>query len=272
MESRGAKIFAGFLLGAIAGYLVGDLIAYYVAPEYYTEEELEELENYKNLYGDPAAKEPQDHIHVGVTSHQPTEEEKNMRKVNYSSYFGDGEEKPPVEELVAKYNDPEYVEPDEDEDDEFEDLEDVETDVPLNDLDTLLENRDENDIYIMTPEEYAENASGFKQITLNYYNQDDVLTYENDQPLESGRVEKVIGDAALLSFGLYSDDPSVVYVCNPHLKGEYEIILQEEVSYEEKMTGTIPAQIKPKVVHNAFEDYEEPSVEEFGEEEDVPRS
>jgi len=255
MESKGLNIFVGMLIGAVVGYVAGQIIADIVAPEYYTDEELEEMLNELDEIAEKAGyKElkPAHNIKVNKGNAMP--------KKNYADIFN-GENKPELASLVKKYNDPDYVEDDETTTDDIgggggdEDTEIIT-------YADYLEQIEDEEIYIMSKEDFEENVSGFKQITLNYYPEDDVLTYDNDTPVQS--IEKVLGTEALINFGLFSDDPDIVYVANPKFKGEYEVVRQNG-SYEEIVLGKPGKKAAKKVKeeesilpetehHNVFED------------------
>ena len=102
----GRNVLAGMLIGGLVGWLVGELLADQFAPEYYTEEELEELTRLYNTN----VKEPEEHTHipaVAMKPHKATEENLTMPKKDYRSKY-QGPEKPELEKLVNKYNNPDY--------------------------------------------------------------------------------------------------------------------------------------------------------------------
>ena len=76
--------------------------------------------------------------------------------------------------------------------------------------------------YIITPEEYSE--SDCPQETLNYY-QDGVVTDQYDDPISDDTVELWVGRESLNHFGEYEEDS--VFVHNPHLNCDYEILADE---------------------------------------------
>ena len=82
--------------------------------------------------------------------------------------------------------------------------------------------------FIIHQDEYHSNESGFDQVTYNYFGGDDVLVDERGVPVFKHH-EKV----GNLSFGKGSNDPHVVYIRNPELETEYEVLYNED-SY----TGT----------------------------------
>lgn len=262
------KILLGAGVGAFVGYILGTILADQIAPEYYTDEELDELEQNKRetiAYAELTEKykegsKPEKKLKPGLHINKDDGEKTNMgQKKNYAGMF---EPKEPLEKLVRKYNQGEV----DDEEDYLEDEEDyelVDNDEPSweveesdsNDFDEYEAMRDETKPYFLSEDEYDDNATGFKQVILKYYEGDDVVTDENNLPL-NGNVERVVGDEALISFGLFSSDFDVVHVCNPKLKGEYKIV-RHSGAYSDATFGPVkPAKDKsPSIeIHNVFKD------------------
>jgi len=79
---------------------------------------------------------------------------------------------------------------------------------------------EEKDISIISITDYL-NAEDFEQITLNYYD-DDVVTDEHDNPIS--QPIQILGNDALVSFGVLSGDEDVVYVRNRTKQAIYEIV------------------------------------------------
>lgn len=73
--------------------------------------------------------------------------------------------------------------------------------------------------YVISVEEWAANKTGFSQQTLEWYSGDKTLCDEDNVPVYNP--EKIVGR---LEFGRGSGNPDVVYVRNPSLKAEYEIV------------------------------------------------
>lgn len=76
--------------------------------------------------------------------------------------------------------------------------------------------------YIISHQEFLENDGDFEQQTVTYFEGDDVLADETQAPVQNPL--KLIGDEALSSFGYGSDDNRIVYVRNPKLEVDLEII------------------------------------------------
>lgn len=77
--------------------------------------------------------------------------------------------------------------------------------------------------YIIHQDEYHSNESGFDQLTYNYYAGDDVLVDERGVPVF--KHQDRVGN---LTFGKGSNDPHVVYVRNPELEVEYEVLYNDD--------------------------------------------
>jgi hypothetical protein len=87
------------------------------------------------------------------------------------------------------------------------------------DPDSEEEDRDEDSPYIITHEEFAVNEHDFTQITLTYYEGDNLLADDKQQVVFSW--DNVVGE---LKFGHGSNDPNVVYIRNHQLGTEYEVL------------------------------------------------
>lgn len=90
------------------------------------------------------------------------------------------------------------------------------------DYDKEIVKREENNDfpYVIHVDEYTRNDLGFRQETLTYYQQDDVLADVNDNAIHNW--PKLTGE---LTFGYGSGSPNVVYIRNEPLRHEWEILL-----------------------------------------------
>ncbi len=88
--------------------------------------------------------------------------------------------------------------------------------------------------YIISLDEFADEFQEFDKITLYYYELDDTLTEENEEVIID--VSDVVGDEALSEFGTESNNDDIVYVRNPSLRADYEIIRLVK-SYQETVLG-----------------------------------
>lgn len=96
-----------------------------------------------------------------------------------------------------------------------------------------LQRRTPNTPYIIHQDEYMANESEFSQVTLTYYEGDDVLA-DTDDSIITNRLQ-IIGDH-LGRFGHGSDDWDVLYIRNPHLEMEYEVCRVQK-SFEVEVEG-----------------------------------
>lgn len=85
-----------------------------------------------------------------------------------------------------------------------------------------VEARDPEFAYIISYEEFMENAPDHTQIELAYYDEDDVVADDRDIPLDDP--DDTIGPEALSHFGYGSKDPNTVYVRNERLDSDYQIV------------------------------------------------
>lgn len=96
------------------------------------------------------------------------------------------------------------------------------------------DDRDIGKPYVISQEEFMENAPGWQQVTLTYYRGDNALVDEREDMIENR--EKVIGLECLDLFGQHSSDPNVVHVRNEQLGLDFEVVLHE-TSYAEEVLG-----------------------------------
>jgi hypothetical protein len=75
--------------------------------------------------------------------------------------------------------------------------------------------------FIMHMEEFQQSECSH-QVTITYFEGDDVLVDESDEVIS--KKDEVVGMEHLSKFGFGSGDPNVVYVRNPKLDIEYEIL------------------------------------------------
>lgn len=79
----------------------------------------------------------------------------------------------------------------------------------------------------------------YEDVTYTYYEKDDVLTNEREEIMNAEDREQVVGEANLERFGHGSDNNDLVYVRNPKLEMDIEII-KSNGSYSEEVHGFIP--------------------------------
>lgn len=76
--------------------------------------------------------------------------------------------------------------------------------------------------YVISMEEYMENEHDHEQVTMTYYEGDNVLSDERDKHVED--VNGCVGRANLMLFGIGSGDPNVVLVRNERLRMDFEVL------------------------------------------------
>lgn len=116
------------------------------------------------------------------------------------------------------------------------DDDDEDDDTDAFDYDEELKHRGEIEPYVISHDEFMENEMDSSQITLTFYEGDDVLTDEKEQPIPD--VEETIGEDNLQRFGHGSRDPNVVYIRNPRLDVDFEVTLSKG-NYTEEVLGFI---------------------------------
>lgn len=89
--------------------------------------------------------------------------------------------------------------------------------------------------YVISFEEYME-GKGYSQTHMTYYEGDDVLTDENDIPIEE--VEATVGNDNLSRFGHGSKDVNLVYVRNDRVELDIEIA-RSTGKFSEEVSGFI---------------------------------
>jgi hypothetical protein len=90
--------------------------------------------------------------------------------------------------------------------------------------------------YVITHDEYYENAADWEQVTLTYYENDDVLLDESDTPVPDS--DSLVGDKNLTRFGHGSKDNNVVYIENDDLQLLFEVV-RNKGNYARDVLGFI---------------------------------
>jgi len=94
---------------------------------------------------------------------------------------------------------------------------------------------------LITQDEFMENEPEHEQATLTYYEKDDQLTGEKDDPIDNA--ELVVGTEYKTKFGWESSDEHTVHIRNEGLHMDFEVVRSER-SYEEEV-GVPPDQSIP---------------------------
>lgn len=99
------------------------------------------------------------------------------------------------------------------------------------DYEKELQTRTSSEPYVLHKDEFYANELDYVQVTLTYYNGDDILVDEDDTPVYN--YHQVVGQT---KFGHGSGDPNVVYVRNDKRKAEYEILFDPGM-YSKEVLG-----------------------------------
>ena len=89
-----------------------------------------------------------------------------------------------------------------------------------------------------------ENDKEFNQVTLTYFEGDEVLSDERDQTVDD--VDGLAGEDNLQRFGHGSGDPNVLYIRNEHISLDMEI-LRSKGKYTHEVLGFIEHSDQPKI-------------------------
>jgi hypothetical protein len=102
--------------------------------------------------------------------------------------------------------------------------------------------RTPNKPYIITHDEFMNAERDYTQVTLTYFEGDDVLTDEQDAPVED--VEGTVGEQNLFRWGHGSKDNNIVYIRNERLELEFEV-LRSNGDYAKEVLGFIEHSDRP---------------------------
>lgn len=112
-----------------------------------------------------------------------------------------------------------------------------------------------NDPYIITADEFSEGDRDYHQVSLTYYEGDEVLCDDQDQIVTES--DKTVGDENLGNFGYGSNDPNVVYIRNERLSIDIEI-LRSDGKYAKEVLGFDDGELKHSDRRpRKFRDYDE---------------
>ena len=100
----------------------------------------------------------------------------------------------------------------------------------------VIDREDPRHPHVITCEEFAEDNPEYEKITLAYFEEDDVLA-DDDGMIDN--TEYIVGSVALRRFGVGSRDPNIVYVRNPAISADFEIVKSHK-SYVETILGVPP--------------------------------
>lgn len=94
----------------------------------------------------------------------------------------------------------------------------------------------QNTPYIISNETFFQNTREYDQSTLTYYEGDDILVDEIDEPIQDP--DMVVGEANLSKFGHGSKDNNIVYVRNDVLGLDFEVV-RRHGKYAQEVLGYI---------------------------------
>lgn len=110
------------------------------------------------------------------------------------------------------------------------------------DLEAEKENRSPDRPYVIHVDEFLENETEYSQNSISYFEGDEVLVDEMDQPIRD--IQGVVG-VENLSFGYGSRDKNVVYIRNDRLEIDFEVT-RSEGKYTTEVLGFIEHSDKPR--------------------------
>jgi len=90
--------------------------------------------------------------------------------------------------------------------------------------------------YVISQEEFMQNDSSHEQVTVTYYQGDDVLSDERDKPIED--VDATVGELNLQRFGHGSKDHNIVYVRNERIGLDLEVV-RSKGKYAQEVLGFV---------------------------------
>jgi hypothetical protein len=156
--------------------------------------------------------------------------------------------KPHLEEVMKDLGYQKTVEPEEDEDEEEPETKNIFDRPPLPpwNYDREMSNRTPEHPFVIHLEEF-EQSEYSHQITLTYFEGDDILIDETEEIIPDTVRDGVVGEDSLTLFGHGSNDPHLVYVRNTKLQTDYEIILDRD-HYAKKILGL---EEDPTIEHSA---------------------
>lgn len=208
LSNRAARTLIFAAIGAAAGYFIGGLVVNGIAGEEYEvvetiEEEIVEVDDITDTKA------------VAKALRERPQKQKAIIR-DYSTVKI--REKGDLKTLASRYS-----ERQEDTVDLMESVTDPETLMHVDPLGETAEDVDK--IHVISEQEYNDRPEVVKPYTktvLHYYEEDDVVTDESDEPLS--HPERIIGDDALVSFGEGTSNPDLVFVFNPLTGDMYQIV------------------------------------------------
>lgn len=97
--------------------------------------------------------------------------------------------------------------------------------------------RDPNFPYVITEEEFMQDAENYSKITIKYYDKDSSLVDEREQYIPN--MDSIVGEDNMEHFGIGTDSPDIVYVRNDRLESDFEVT-REHANYSIDILGFEP--------------------------------
>jgi hypothetical protein len=102
------------------------------------------------------------------------------------------------------------------------------------DMELELAKRDTSKPYLINEEEWQAAEPGYDQITLTYYEGDNVLAAEDDSVIDN--LDQVVGEENLSRFGDGTGDENTMFIRNEKFKSDYEVV-RSDGKYVDEVLG-----------------------------------
>ncbi len=204
--NRNVALLIGATIGAGGGYFVAAVVADYI--------EEKEIRDQAPVVVDEDEEQPTDDDEESSPGKQIMGKKNKTKreKVNYTNYFT-SIDRPDLAALAKRYNEG-VTEPHQDAV--------VAQMIAVDEADTFNQPKPSADaITIISQDDFNNNPDDFEVVYLTYY-ADEIMIGEDDNIIPGP--EDIIGNDALVSFGVLSGDPDIVYVRNPKTRALYEIV------------------------------------------------
>lgn len=245
LANTNAKLFLAGLCGTVLGASAAYLLSAKVLKTKYQKIADEQIQDVKNHYTilnktgefaslDKLAAKYHGGANGGEQSSELSEASDIITQEGYTSYekVPSQAEEPPADKIVEEPV-PEVIHRNIFEDRDVFASDDPETYFdPEEEEQRRLEHPDEP--YVVTLDEFNANEPEYTETSLTYYDGDEVLVDERDQPVPNEA--EVVGEANLLRFGHGSRDKNVVYICNNKLQLMIEVC-RSDAKYAEEVLG-----------------------------------
>lgn len=252
LNKRSTQLLLTGVITSATGLTAGYMIAAKRLEEKYKTLADEEIKSVKERYSILTKKGEYADLNALASKYEDT-----LKEVGYLPLDFDAES--PTDEKAASsegVREPELEDETEDDSDESEESEDK---FQSDDPETYFDWNEENnrritkplDPYVITFEEFNNCERDYQQTTITYYDGDDVLADEREQPIAD--IANTVGYENLLRFGHGSGDPNVVYIRNERIQLEFELI-KHGGKYAEIVFGIIEHSDKSRL--RKFREYD----------------